>query len=208
MQDRGEGTIQSDGRGPQGGGMTAERQGTLRFERAAELFDAYPEIAEDMDALPDPEIGTLAFLDRLVASSTPEEAITFAAHALSRRYAVWWGHECLRHLNGQLDETDRAMLAHAARWVGDPNESTRIAAQTAAMSAAAKTPGVWIALGAAWSGGSLGPPDLPVVPPSPVLSGRAVNAGVLSVLARVDQPSRARVLAGFVQMARVLAAQS
>jgi len=208
MQDRGEGTIRVGGQDPQGGGMTAERQGTLRFERAAELFEAYPEIAEDMDALPDPDIGTLAFLDSLVASSTPEEAITFAAHALTRRYSVWWGHECLRHLSGQLNEADRTMLAHAARWVGDPAESNRIAAQTAAMSAPAKTPGVWIALGAAWSGGSLGPPDLPAVPPSPVLTGRAVNAGVLSVLARVDQSGRARVLAGFVQMARVLAEQS
>ncbi len=188
--------------------MTAESQGTLRFERAADLFSAYPEIAEDMDALPDPEIGTLDFLDSLVRSPTPEEAITLAAHALARRYSVWWGHECLRHLDAQIDDTDRSMLAHAARWVGEPSEANRVAAQTAAMAAPAKTPGVWIALGAAWSGGSLGPPGLPAVPPSRVLTGRAVNAGVLSVLARVDQSSRARVLAGFVQMARVLARQS
>ncbi len=188
--------------------MTAEdRPGTLRFARAAQLFQAHPEVAEDMDAMPDPKIGTLEFLDQLAASPTPEEAITFAAQALQRRHAVWWAHECLRHLAEYLDDGDKTMLAHAATWVGEPTEANRIAAQTAAMAAPAKTPGVWVALGAAWSGGSMGPPDLPPVPPAPHLTGRALNAAVLSALARVDQAHRGQALAGFVQMARILATQ-
>ena len=180
---------------------------TLRHARAAQLFEAMPEIAEDMEAMPDPAIGTLEFLDQLAASPTPEEAITFAAQALQHRHAVWWAHECLRHLAELLDETDRDMLANAAAWVSEPSEANRIAAQTAAMAAPAKTPGVWVALGAAWSGGSMGPPDLPPVPPAPHLTGRALNAAVLSALARVDQAHRAQALAGFVRMARILATQ-
>jgi len=183
------------------------RPGTLRFARAAQLFEAIPQVAEDMEAVPDPGVGTLEFMSRLADSSTPEEAITFAAQALQRRHAVWWAHECLRHLADVLDPGDPEMLALAARWVAEPSEANRVAAQTAAMEAPAKTPGVWVALGAAWSGGSLAPPDLPPVPPAPHLTGRALNAAVLSALARVDQAHRAQALAGFVRMAHILATQ-
>ena len=67
------------------------------------------------------------------------------------------------------------------------------------MASPTKTPGVWIALAAGWSGGSMvGPDAMPVAPP-PYLTARAVNAGVLSVLARVDRRAGPRRSA-FVDM--------
>ena len=41
---------------------------------------------------------------------------------------------------------------------------------------------------------------VPPVPPPPYLTPRAVNAGVLSVLARVDRTLRAKTLASFIDM--------
>ena len=68
------------------------------------------------------------------------------------------------------------------------------------MGSQTKTPGVWIALAAGWSGGSMiGPDSVPVTPP-PYLTAKAVNAGVLGVLARVDRKERAATLGRFVDM--------
>ena len=45
----------------------------------------------------------------------------------------------------------------------------------------------------------IGPDSVPVTPP-PYLTAKAVNAGVLSVLARVDRKERAATLGRFVDM--------
>ena len=58
-----------------------------------------------------------------------------------------------------------------------------------------------IALAAGWSGGSMSNPGLPSVPPPPHLTPRAVNAGVLGALARVDNGHRGPTLKTFVDMA-------
>ena len=64
-----------------------------------------------------------------------------------------------------------------------------------------KTPGAWMALAAGWSGGSMLRPGRPaVVAPPPYLTAKAVNAGVLGVLARVDRKARATTLRTFVGM--------
>ncbi len=70
-----------------------------------------------------------------------------------------------------------------------------------------KSPGVWIALAAGWSGGSMVAPDLPKVNPPIYLTARAVNAGVLGALARVDIKHRADTLNVFVEMGVSLASR-
>lgn len=93
------------------------------------------------------------------------------------------------------------MLAHAENWVRETEEETRRAALDAAMGAETKTPGVWVALAAGWSGGSMAPADTASVPPPPFLTARAVNAAILGLLARVDTQHREQVLLVFVDMA-------
>ena len=51
------------------------------------------------------------------------------------------------------------MLALAESWVRYPEEDERCAVLDAGMAGTAKTPGVWVALAAGWSGGSMLPPD-------------------------------------------------
>jgi hypothetical protein len=171
----------------------------LRFNTAKELFDAFPTASEDMTAGPADQ-ASLDFLRGLISGPTPEDAVTFCAYLLPRRAAVWWGHQCLVNLPEGLASHDRDLLATAEYWVRDPEEDRRYAALDAGMAAPVKTPGAWIALAAGWSGGSMAPSGMaPVVPP-PYLTARAVNAAVLSALARVPLKQRAAVLSACVSM--------
>ena len=173
---------------------------------ARDLFEAIPKIAEDMTARPDTQ-DSLTFIEALARSGTPEEALTFSAYALMPRHAVWWGHECLRHADAKLGDEDRAMMELAAAWVGQPDEDHRYAALDAAMATEAKTPGVWIAFAAGWSSGSMSRRGQPAVPAPTFLAGRAVNAGVLSALARVGRDERQPMLQTYVKMARMLVSE-
>lgn len=159
-----------------------------------------------MRARPDGQ-APLQFVAELGRGSTPEEAVTYAAYLLPRRRAVWWGHECARSVVHLLTQEDRQSLELAEAWVREPEEEQRVAAMLGGMAARNKTPGVWIALAAGWSGGSMSDPGLPAVPPPPHLTPRAVNAGVLGALARVDNGHRASTLRTFVEAAIGLAGQ-
>ena len=101
------------------------------------------------------------------------------------------------------------MLALAENWVRQPEEDQRCAVLDAGMAAPTKTPGVWIALAAGWSGGSMMRAGCraPVTPP-PYLTAKAVNAGVLGALARVDRKARAATLRPFVDMGMRLATRA
>lgn len=175
----------------------------LRFQTAGELFAALPEIEQDMLARPGQHDGRM-FLEALASSPTPEEAITCAAYALQPRHAIWWGHECLRQADAALTDEDRHMMELAAAWVGSPDEAHRYGAMDAALAAKTKTPGVWLALAAGWNSGSMSPQGQPIVPVPPFLAPRAVNAAVLSALARLTPGERPMMLQRFVRMAVML----
>jgi hypothetical protein len=176
----------------------------LRHLRASDIFAEIPQIAEDMETRPGDE-ETLDFLTALVSGPTPEEAMTFAAYMLQPRQAVWWGHECLQSVSEQLEPQDAGMLDLAAAWVADPSEDNRYRALEAAEGAEQKSPGVWVAYGAGWSGGSIVAPDADPVMPPLVLCGRAIHIATLNALARVDTSGRNDRIRGFVSMADILA---
>lgn len=178
----------------------------LLFERAKDLFEAFPSLADDLVARPDDE-ASLTFFARLLKTPTPEEAVTFGAYLLPRRRAVWWGHRCVVSIIHLLTDQDLRMLQLAEAWVREPEEDQRNLALQEGMAARNKTPGVWIALAAGWSGGSIVEPTQPRVAPPPFLTPRAVNAGILGALARVDYPHRADTLRSFVQMGVELASR-
>jgi len=173
---------------------------TLLYASAHQLFADSEAAARDMVSRPVNGEDSLAFMANLLESDTPEEAINFGAYLLPKRKAVWWGHECLRGLNHLLVEQDLAMLQLAENWVREPDEARRVQALTQASAVRNETPGVWIAYAAGWSGGSMATPDLPPVPPPPYLTPRAVSAGILGALAKVDLGHRATTLGVFVRM--------
>jgi hypothetical protein len=111
----------------------------------------------------------------------------------------------VRSLIHLLTDQDLRMLQLAEAWVREPEEEQRAAAMVEGMAARQKTPGVWIALAAAWTGGSMADATLPRIAPPPYLTPRAINAGSLGALARVDNKHRATTLGHFVEMGATLA---
>jgi hypothetical protein len=177
---------------------------SLRCHAAPALFVQIPELAEDMEARPQPGEPALTFALRLLNSPAPEEAVTFMAQLFTRRVAIWWGHECLRYLEPLLEAQDLEMMALCAAWVATPDDGHRQRVASEAEACATRSPGVWLALAAGWTGGSLAPANSPVVPPPRFLTGRGVNAAVLSALARGKREDRQATLATFLAMAQDL----
>ncbi len=176
----------------------------LLFSTTRDLFEAFPNAAAEIRGRPDAD-QPLDFMAALAGSATPEEAITFGSYLLDRRRAVWWGHQCVSSLDRALSGPDVQMLQLAENWVREPEEQQRIIAMNQAMAAPLKTAGVWIALAAGWSGGSMSAPELPRVPPPPYLTPRAVTVGILTALALSGNAQRAATLQGFVSMGISLA---
>lgn len=186
--------------GATGDGTVTQTRPNFRFELAGDLFAQIPEAEEDITTPPE-QYDSVGFVQFLLASPIPEEALMYCAYLLPRRVAVWWGHEALQNIEQVLDDNDRFMMQLAAAWVANPREDERYAAMDAALESKTKTAGVWLALGAGWSGGSMTGPDLPPVPPAPYLTARAVNAAILSALARRDLSERQTLIERFARMA-------
>jgi hypothetical protein len=184
---------------------TIEPAPGLRMQVAAELFAGFAGLPTLVTARPLPEQHCLDFLRQLRLGDTPEEALTFMAFALHPRPAVWWGHECLKAAPDLLTDQDRHMMELIAAWVAEQDDDTRYAALDAGLRVSEHGPGVWLALGAGWSGGSMSARGLPPVAPPISALGQALNAGVNSALARVPQDKRRRMLDHYVGMAEVLA---
>ena len=177
----------------------------LRLQLARHLFGTMPEMADDITARPGEGEHVFDFARRLRLGETPEEAISLMAFALQPRPAVWWGHECLKAAPELLTDQDRDMLAICEAWVAEPSEANRYIALEAGLHVAVRGPGAWLALAAGWASGSMAPEGLPPALVPMFAIGRALNAGVLTALARVAQDKRRRMLDHYVGMAEVLA---
>jgi hypothetical protein len=176
----------------------------LRFGTARQVFDAFPPARDDIEAEP-ADVEPLAFIDQLLKSPTPEDAIGFCAYLLPRREAVWWACQCIRAVEPATQEVDGKLLAIAEAWVKTPEEENRKAALTAGLALAVKSPAAWAALAAAWSGGSMVEEPNPPVPPPGYLTAQAVRAAILTALAKVNMKERNQYLAESVQRAIKLA---
>jgi pSer/pThr/pTyr-binding forkhead associated (FHA) protein len=118
------------------------------------------------------------------------DAVRFAAHALPKRKAIWWGCACIRLMAGDmLAPDDQEAILLAERWVKSPNEEDRRASEKIAARLNYGTPAAWVAMGTFWAEGSLGPEHLsdPIVP-KPDLTAQAIrNASVLAVVSKDPQ---------------------
>ena len=185
--------------------VTIEPALGLRVQLARQLFATIPEMSSDITARPGEGEHVFDFSRRLRLGETPEEAISLMAFALQPRPAVWWGHECLKAAPELLTDEDREVLELCAAWVGEPTEANRYRALNAGLHVAVRGPGAWLALAVGWASGSMSPEGLPPALVPMFAIGRALNAGVLTALARVSQDKRRRMLDHYVGMAEVLA---
>jgi hypothetical protein len=143
-----------------------------------EICALFP-LSEAAAVVLDPALTPASFVERLCEAELHIDAIRFLAHALPPREAVWWACLATRDALEDNDEPQQAALEAAEAWVYHPDEDHRRTAVTAASTAGNDAPARWAAQAAAWSGGSLAPPEAPVVPPGPTLTAQAVSGAVL-----------------------------
>ncbi|BDG74215.1 hypothetical protein Rmf_41440 [Roseomonas fluvialis] len=133
-------------------------------------------------------------------------AIRILGQALPVREAVWWACVCARRApDPAATPADLAALQATDAWVRRPSEELRRAAMAAAQAAGARSPEAWAAIGAFWSGGSVGPADAPEIPPAPQMCGVAVASAVLLAALRPDPEQAAGRHPAFVASARNIA---
>jgi hypothetical protein len=151
----------------------------VRFATARSLFEAFPELSKKSSVAPTDE-GSIAFLRRLSADKMLEDAVTFCAHLLPRREAVWWG--CLstrafHHGDTMPGRTEGLLKAEA--WVHEPTDQNRRAALEFGTAGDSSDPLNWLALGAGWSGGMLVSNPKTSVPVPQYMTARAVRTAIL-----------------------------
>jgi len=145
-------------------------------EEIAPRFDASPEAR----ALLAPGLAAPDYVAVLVERGLYSDAAGFVGQWLGKRDAVTWA--CLAS-RGALAEAappkERAALEAAERWLKEGDEASRRACAAAAESLSYGSAPAMAAAAAAWSGGSLAPPELPPVPPAESLTGKGAAGSVL-----------------------------
>jgi hypothetical protein len=157
---------------------------------AAEIAKLFP-VGDEAKKLLRDGLTPRQYLDLLIEKQQFVDAVRFLAHALPKREGVWWA--CLSVRGGlgtALPAPQTAAVQAAERWVADPSEANRRAAETVANAAEPATPGGCTAMAAFWSGGSLAPANLPVVPPGETLTAHGVASAIL-LTAVASEPQKA-----------------
>lgn len=155
----------------------------IRFATARNVFEAFPDLRRVVTP-PSDEEPPLAYARRLLGSPRPLSAIAFLAHLLPRREAVWWARQCVGAILGPGAED--AALRAAEAWVRAPEEENRRAALAAGGAADQTLPTTWLALAAAWSGGSMCAPDVKPLAAPPAACAQAANAAIILAVTQTD----------------------
>lgn len=131
------------------------------------------------------------YLNLLLEKQQYPDAVRFLAHALPKREAIGWACLCARQTCGpQPTREVAAALQAVEKWMADRTEENRRAAMAAGETAGFGTPAGCTAAAVFWSEGSLGPPNVAVIPPGEYLTARGV-AGAILLAAVQTEPEKA-----------------
>jgi hypothetical protein len=175
----------------------------LRFETVHDLFEAFPDVRQDLMVEPTDE-PSLQFLNSL-AQTAPEKAVGFCAHLLPRREAVWWACQFVRSLSLPQGSEEQRALQAAEAWVKEPEENFRLAALKVGQLGDHQKPATWLALAAGWAGNTM-PFDDKWVPVRPDQTARAVRAAILIAASKMDMQARTAALTQCIDAGGHLAA--
>jgi hypothetical protein len=153
-----------------------------------------------------PGMSPRGFVDALVEKGLYLAGIDFMAHVLPAREAIWWGCLCLHHICGsKLEPWERRAYRLTVQWVLQPTEANRAAAtQPAEVLGPASAAGC-LAAAASQTGGSVGPPDGPPIPPSPLAPNRAVAIAVKVASTKVEAPEIQRTQRSLIGLGMAVA---
>ncbi len=135
-------------------------------------------------------------LAALARGGLSEDGVKFFARVLPKREAVWWAARCAATVPRPPAEVtpaaheaavaaEAAARAAAEAWCGGPADDRRRACFPAGQ-AAADSPSGLAALAAFFADGSMGPADIPAVPPPADACAAACAAAVLLAAVRVE----------------------
>lgn len=168
----------------------------VRFDRPSDLYKEIPEVAGFTKHRPKKDEDALAFFERLRASTTPEDAITYTAFATEPQMAIGWGVESIRMTLQDLPPDELQLMSWISQWLDHPSAEKRWRTMQVALFAPRRSATVYLGLAVGWSGGALAPNDPVAVPQW--RSPKAVNAAILRALGQVGLEQRS------VSLARVL----
>jgi hypothetical protein len=132
-----------------------------------------------------------AFVGVLTEKGLYADAVRILAHALPCREAVWWAWVCARKASGVEPAPPlKAALDATERWIIQPTDENRRMAHRTGEAAEFSTAAGCAALAAFMSGGSLAPPEAPIVPPGEFMAAKAVSGSVM-LAAVATEPERA-----------------
>lgn len=159
------------------------------------------EVSDDAKAVLKPEASARDYLDALLAADLAADAVRVLAACLPPRQAVWWASKCAAQAPppppakpspAAEAELARAIANHhaaitaAQSWAARPTDDNRRAAFAAAEAAGVGTPAGLAGAAAFFADGSLGPPNVPPVPPPPHAYAKAAAGAVQLAAVRTD----------------------
>jgi hypothetical protein len=119
------------------------------------------------------------------------EALSFLGHALPNIEAAGWAAHYVhsQSFHHKILPQDKLALDCAVRWMGEPCEEYRRAAQSAADGATDNSPEEALGLAIFMSGGSISTPNFASVLPPPMLCNRFAVSAILSAIYRNKKPA-------------------
>ena len=155
-----------------------------------------------------PDLTAEQYLQLLVKEKQYVDAIRMLAFALPTRQAILWASFCAREFS-QANASDKssAALETVDKWLAKPSDENRREAMKAAEQAEFDTPAGSAALAVFFSGGSIAPPDAPVVAPQESLTPNSVfSAVMLAAVSREPEKAEEKYKA-FLTEGQKIAAQ-
>lgn len=194
--------FETSGAGPVSAARPTEEKATP--ELARKVCETV-ELSEPAENSLDNSIEVLPFIDQLTGAELLVDAMRVLATWLGKRKAVWWGADCVEAACADRLEAQEGLIRLARSWARDPTEENRRSALDAAETADTKVPGCWLARAAGWSGGSLSPPGLPVVPPDERLTAQSLTGALLLAAVFIDPAQCAANYRKFIALGKQLA---
>jgi hypothetical protein len=146
------------------------------------------ELSEEAQIILRPDASSAASVSDLAAAGLFPDALKVLAHSLGGRKCIAWAMACLRELKLSTPKQEVAIAA-VEKWLAEPNDDNRRAAQDAAQQAKISTPAGCIAQAVFFSEGSIAPKGVNEVPPPPHVAEKIAAGAVL--LAVVLEPTKA-----------------
>jgi hypothetical protein len=162
------------------------------------------EITDPARELMNDTIEILPFISLLSENQFFVDALRVLSIWFSKRRAVWWAADCIEMACTMQRESQFHLLSVARTWAQEPTEDNAYAASQAADAADSKLPANWLARAASWSGASLAPPRLPVVPPADSLSSQGIMAALLLAAVFTDPAKSTENYQSFITQGKQL----